>query len=228
MERFLVLYTGGKDSHYALWIALNILRLGEPRILIMTSSREDLYYLHTINSSWARIHAELMKIPYFVYEIRGVDEYEEIKNAIKRAVLESRARYIVSGVVSSRSQKKALDQIASEIGVEHITPLWGRDHRELLIEEVVSRGIAFVIIAAQAMGFNEEWVGREVSDQKDVEELISLSSRYQFSPVGEGGEYESYVTRSPLFEGRRIVVEGDKKWFLSGWGLMRISNIKII
>ncbi|MGC9009731.1 MAG: diphthine--ammonia ligase [Sulfolobales archaeon] len=228
MDRFLALYTGGKDSHYALYIALKLLKLGKPYILNITSSREDLYYLHTINSRWAKIHAEIMGIEFISKEIRGDREFDEIKEVISRTVLEINAKYIVSGVVSSNFQKRALDSIASELGIKHIAPLWGRDHRDLLIEEVIERGIGFVIVAVQAMGLDERWIGREIITREDVEELLRLSSRYSFSPIGEGGEYESFVVRSPLFKGRRIITSGEKKWFLSGWGYMRITNVEIV
>jgi len=227
-DRFLALYTGGKDSHYALYIALKVLDLGKPYILNITSSREDLYYLHTINSKWAQIHSEIMGIEFISREIRGDREYDEIKEVITRVVSEINAEYIVSGVVSSNFQKKALDSIASELGIKHVAPLWGRNHRDLLIEEVVERGIGFVIVATQAMGLDEEWVGKEISTHKDVEELLRLSSKYSFSPIGEGGEYESFVVKSPLFKGRRIIARGEKKWFLSGWGYMRINNVEIV
>lgn len=197
-------------------------------LLNIRSEKEDLYLLHTINSRWVDTHAQLMSMPIRVFYIRGDDEKREVAEIISKVARETNARYLVSGVIASSFQKRILDSIASINGLEHLSPLWGSDQERLLREEVVKERIEFIIVAAQAMGLTEGWVGRVISSERDVEELIRLSRRYGFSPVGEGGEYESYVISSPLFKGKRIRVDGVKKWYKAGWGYFYIERAEII
>ncbi|MEM3662599.1 MAG: diphthine--ammonia ligase [Sulfolobales archaeon] len=229
MRSAIVLYTGGKDSHYALLRALKNQDLDLDNITLVNirSEREDLLLLHTINSRWVDVHANLMKLPMRIFHISGENELEEISEIISKTVKDSKARYIVSGVVASGFQKRFLDSLAKRLGVDHYSPLWGMNQENLLREEVLKERIEFIIVAAQAMGFNERWVGRLICREEDVEELIKLSQKYSFSPVGEGGEYESYVVASPLFKDRKIKIKGHKEWYLSGWGYFRIESVEI-
>jgi Predicted ATPases of PP-loop superfamily len=88
--------------------------------------------------------------------------------------------------------------------------------------------VSFMIVAAMALGFTEEWVGRIIKDEGDVESLLRLARKHGFSPVGEGGEYESYVVFSPIFKGKILVPLGEKVWFPSGWGYYAIKDVKVL
>jgi len=75
-----------------------------------------------------------------------------------------------------------------------------------------------------AMGLGPQWLGRAVTPDA-AEELIALSRRYGFSPIGEGGEYETYVVESPLL---RVEVRGTAHWHPSGWGYYEIKEAKAV
>ena len=45
-------------------------------------------------------------------------------------------------------------------------------------------------------GLDDKWIGRKLG-VSDVEELISISSKFRFNSDGEGGEYETLVLDSP-------------------------------
>ena len=227
MGRFVALYTGGKDSHTALLIAMREYGLEPALLLIISTPRDDSYLLHTYNVRWAKIHASVMGIPFEEVPIEGVNEDAEVQRAVESAVERSGASSIVTGGIASMYQKRRFDAIARSLGVEHIAPLWGLDQERVLRLEVLEYGVGFAIIAAMAMGFTEEWVGRVVDDIEDVEALIRLSRKYSFSPVGEGGEYESYVVSSPLFGCKKLVPVGRRFWFPSGWGYYSIDDVKV-
>ncbi|MEM4776020.1 MAG: diphthine--ammonia ligase [Pyrobaculum sp.] len=218
--RVAVLYSGGKDSHYAL---LKTLEAGHKIVCLITVAPrvEYSYMFHTVNIKWALLHGDSMCIPQHLVEVSGEKEREIVELA--RALAELKNRYgldgVVSGAVASRYQKERLDKISESLGLVHITPLWGHDPEELLREEV--KIMKFVITAVMAMGLAERHLGVVVTEEI-VEEIIALSRRYKFSPIGEGGEYESYVVESPLvsIDLRR----GEKKWFPTGWGLYNILD----
>lgn len=224
MPRFVALYTGGKDSHTAVIIASQELKMEPALLLTLATPRDDSYLLHATNIRWAYLHSQLSGIPMRIVEISGRDEEAETLEALRAAVEETGARAVVTGGIASNYQKRRFDRMAGEIGVEHVAPLWGMDQEEILKLEVVEKRVGFAIVVTAAMGLGEEWVGRVVETEKDVEDLLRLSRKYSFSPVGEGGEYESYVVSSPLFKGLRILLRGRRSWSPSWRGSYQIEE----
>jgi len=219
--RVAVLYTGGKDSHYAL---LKALEEGHEAACLITAlpRRADSYMFHTVNIKWSLIHGEAMGIPHFAVEVSGEKEreVEELGESLAQLRRDCRFDALVSGAVASRYQKERVDKLAKLLGVRHLAPHWGRDQEELLREEAAH--MRFIITAAMAMGLGPQWLGRAVTPDA-AEELIALSRRYGFSPIGEGGEYETYVVESPLL---RVEVRGTAHWHPSGWGYYEIKEAK--
>ncbi len=219
--RVVVLYSGGKDSHYAL---IKTLESGHQVVCLITvvSRNVESYMFHTSNIRWSLLHGEALGIHQMTIEVSGEKELEvaEVITALKRGDCEFDA--IVSGTVASMYQKKRIDQIAGELGVTHIAPLWSYNQEKLLREEV--RQMKFVITAAMAMGLGARHLGIVVTPEV-AEELISLSRKYGFSPVGEGGEFETYVVESPLFA---IEISGESRWHTAGWGYYEIRDAKIL
>ena len=104
-----------------------------------------------------------------------------------------------------------------------ITPIWGRNDPDTL-REIVGAGFEIILVAAGAEGLGREWLGRRL-DGAAVEELLELSSRFRFSSMGEGGEYETLVLGSPMMKGR-IEIEFDVRWELNS-GSIEIKSASI-
>jgi len=132
---------------------------------------------------------------------------------------------LVSGAVASKYQKERIDLIARELGLEHVTPLWGRDQRILLLEE--TRYLSFMITAIQAYGLSMRWLGT-VINEGNVEEFLRDLEKHGISPVGEGGEFETYVITSKLFKGGGVYVESAElvKYPLHGSGYYVIKSAR--
>ncbi|MGC9049869.1 diphthine--ammonia ligase [Pyrobaculum sp.] len=223
----LVLYTGGKDSHYA---ALRAVEEGHVIKCLVTAAprRHDSYMFHTVNVMWASLHGEAMGVPHHFVEVSGEREVEveELAEALRYAARDCGVEAVVTGAVASRYQRERVDKIAGRLGLRHVAPLWGRGQEELLLEEAARLG--FIIVAAMAMGLGRGWLGARVGPA-EARRLVELSRLYGFSPVGEGGEYETYVVESPLFRGRRVeVVEGDVVWSEAGWGYYVIKKARLV
>ncbi|MFN7105445.1 MAG: diphthine--ammonia ligase [Pyrobaculum sp.] len=221
--RVAVLYTGGKDSHYA---TLKAIEEGHGLACLVTvvPRRGDSYMFHTYNIGWSLLHGRAMGVPQVVVEVSGEkeNEVEELLHTLEKVKELYGFDGIVSGAVASRYQKERVDHIAERLGLIHLSPLWGRDQEELLREE--SRRLKFILTAAMAMGLKPGHLGVVITPEA-VEELILLSRKYGFSPVGEGGEFETYVVESPFFA---IEVRGERYWHDAGWGYFEIREAKII
>jgi diphthine-ammonia ligase len=218
-----VLYTGGKDSHYALLKALD---QGHDVVCLITvvAKREDSYMFHTVNIKWSLLHGDAMGIPQYLVEVSGEKEreVEELALRMERLVQRCQLEGLVTGAVASTYQKSRIDRITKQLGLVHIAPLWGYDQEKLLREE--AEKLRFIITAAMAMGLGPQHLGRIVTPEV-AEEIITLSKRYGFSPVGEGGEFETFVVESPLFA--LEIVSGEVHWHPSGWGYYEIKEAKI-
>ncbi|MGC8582933.1 MAG: diphthine--ammonia ligase [Thermoproteus sp.] len=222
----LALYTGGKDSHYALMRAVEE---GHTVKCLITAepARQDSYMFHAVNARWALLHGEAMGVPHYLVEVSGVKEreVEELGEVLARYRRECGAEGVLTGAIASRYQKERVDRLAERLGLAHVAPLWGRDQGELLLAEAASE--EFVIVAVMAMGLDARWLGARIGP-REAEALLSLSKRYGFSPVGEGGEFETYVVASPLLRGKRVeILEADTYWSPAGWGVYAIKSARL-
>ncbi len=135
-------------------------------------------------------------------------------------------KYVVSGVVVSNYQRSVLDRLCSELGLIHLTPLWGYDPYLLLHEEV--KTMEFIITALQAYGLNVKWLGSRI-DLSNLEDFLHIARKYGVNPVGEGGEFETFVTSSPLFRGGKVCIKSSRKvWYPNHWvGYLIIDDAEI-
>lgn len=227
LRKGLVFYTGGKDSHYAI---IESLRKGiiVSDVLIVNSLRPDSWMFHTINIELAKLHAKLMGISYLSVNVSGVKEAEirELAEALRERVEISKYDYLITGAVASRYQKARVDALADELGIKHLAPLWGRNQDTLLMEEISELGI--IITAVQAYGLSQEWLGRLLSVEA-TREFLNLCRKYGISPVGEGGEFETLVLRSPLFRGKGLMIrKAELRYYPQQfWGVYEVKDVSI-
>jgi len=224
--RLAALYTGGKDSHYAVVKALE--QGYEVSVLVVARpAKQDSYMFHVPNTRWAYLHGLAMGVPVEFVDVSGEREVEveELGGALRRIIREYGVDGVVTGAVASTYQKARIDRLAQRLGIIHVSPNWGRDQEQLLREEAST--LRFMIVAVSTMGLGPGWLGRVIGPA-EAEELIALSRRYGFSPVGEGGEFETYVVESPLFGGKRIEVRGSAKWVPAGWGVYEIEEARVV
>ncbi|MFN4133328.1 MAG: diphthine--ammonia ligase [Candidatus Hadarchaeales archaeon] len=201
----LALCSGGKDSIYALWLAMKAGH--QVKKIIAVLPVEDSFMYHYPNVRLVRLLEKCTGIP--VVEIAAKGNEEEM-DVLKKALQHQAADGIVSGTIASSYQKGRLDAICEELKREHLAPLWGRDPAELLVE-VVASGLETIVVGVAAEGLGEEWLGRRL-DKRAVEEMLKLSKKYGINPCGEGGEYETFVTDAPFFTRRIAIEEAEKVW----------------
>jgi len=76
------------------------------------------------------------------------------------------------------------------------------------------------------MGLGEEWLG-VILDHKYLDRLLSISRKYGISPVGEGGEFETFVLDAPHFRRKIRVLEHEKHWYRD-WGVLYIRKAILV
>ncbi len=209
--RIAVLFSGGKDSTYAAFLAK---QRGEELSCLITLSPavSDSYMFHYPNVRWTALQAQTMHVPQVTRETAGVKE-EELGD-LREGIKEAKRRYSIEGVytgaLASVYQKSRVERICEEVGVKAVSPLWRIDQITHL-NNLVKDNFEVVLTGVAALGLDESWLGRAL-DEKMISDLAKLHERYGVNPGLEGGEGETFVLDCPLFEKRIEIISSKKHW----------------
>lgn len=225
MKPTAVLYTGGKDSVFALHIAReNGLDVKVLASIIPHYQYSMLYHQPPYHGILAQ--AQSMNIPL---ETIGLDdpnrEIDALRLLVSRIAKRYGVRVLVTGAVKSRYQYRAFESIAREIGLELYAPNWGIDD-ESYMRSLINSGIEFIIISITSMGIPIDLLGRVIQGS-DLERLERLSRKYGFNLSFEGGEAETFVVNAPFFK-YKIDVKGSIEVLSEFEGYYRISRVCLV
>jgi ABC transporter with metal-binding/Fe-S-binding domain ATP-binding protein len=205
------LLSGGKDSVYAMYLAMQ--EGHDIAVLIsIASANPESYMFHVPNIHLTKLQAEAMEIPLIYRETEGVkeEELEDLKSALKEAIEAHEIDGIVSGAIFSNYQRSRIDDMAEELGLESLSPLWKRKPKDLL-SDMVAKEFTIIITVVAAEGLGPEWLGVEIN-AKVIEELADLHNTCYVCTAGEGGEFETLVMDAPIFKKKITIIEAEKKW----------------
>ncbi|KAB7514748.1 diphthine--ammonia ligase [Halosegnis rubeus] len=215
------LFSGGKDSSWALYRALEA---GHPVERLVTVHPEgDSYMYHTPATHLARLAAESVGIELLEVEPsdfeadsavdsgeQGDAELEPLERALETLHGEwGGIGGITAGAVESEYQTSRIQAMCDRLDAELFAPLWQKDPRDLA-DAMLDAGFEILIIQVAAYGLDESWLGRAL-DHDAIAELESLNEEYGVHILGEGGEFETFVVDGPHMD-RRIDLEYETVW----------------
>ena len=203
-----VLFSGGKDSTFATYLAKN--KGYEISCLIsIASANKESYMFHTPSIEKTKKQAGIMNIPIIFQKTEGEKEIElkDLEEAIKKAKEKYNILGILTGAVESVYQASRIQKICNELNLECFNPLWQKNQIELL-NDLIKNKFKIVVTAVSAYPLDGSWLGR-VINKKFIDEVQILNKKYKISPAGEGGEFESFVLNCPLFK-RKLKVKSYK------------------
>lgn len=220
-----VLFSGGKDSTFACWKAM---QQEEVVCLITVISRNpESYMFHTPNIRLAALQAEAAGLP--LVEVETAGEKEEELLDLKQALLAARERFgiegVVTGAVLSVYQAARVQRVCLELDLWCFNPLWGPD-QEAYMEELIDAGFRVIIVGVFSSPFDASWLGREI-DCRTLDELREIARKYRITLTGEGGEFETFVVDAPFFS-RRIAIEEASKVYRNYNGVLRIERAGLV
>lgn len=200
------LFSGGKDSTYALHLAQQ--KGWTVKYLVSAVASKDSYLFHVPNIQLTPLHSEAMGIPLKQFEVSG-DEKEELA-ALQDTLKELDVEGLVTGAVASDYQWSRFNRLEEVIGLKVFSPLWRKDQRRVL-EDIISAGFDVIIVGVSAEGLDESWLGRRI-DEDCLEDLEGLNLEKGINISGEGGEYETLVLDGPNFSKRLDIKDSEKDW----------------
>lgn len=204
--KFGVLFSGGKDSTYAAYIAEKNGHEISCLITLVSENKES-YMFHTPSIDRVSAQAEVMGIPLIVVKTKGEKEKELID--LEKAILKAKKEYgiqgIVTGAVESVYQSSRIQKICDKLKLKCFNPLWKGNQPELL-EELIKSGFEIILTGVFAYPLNRDWLGRKI-DREFISEIKKLNQEYKISIFGEGGEFESFVLNCPLFSRKLKIIK---------------------
>jgi ABC transporter with metal-binding/Fe-S-binding domain ATP-binding protein len=220
------LFSGGKDSTFSLYKALNEGHYVKYLVSIFSKNPES-YMYHTENIKLVKFQANALGISLVSEESLG--EKEKELEDLKRALLKIRDEIdgVVSGAIESEYQKSRIHSICDELNLKLFSPLWNENPKKIL-EELIDLEFNVMITSVKAEGFSKEWLGRRM-DKNCLKDLLKLRKKYGIHLSGEGGEYETFVLDGPIFEKRIEIIEWKKQWDEGmGVGRFLINKVRLI
>ncbi len=233
-DEWVSLFSGGKDSSWALYRALeeglNVTRL------LTVHPAGDSYMYHVPATRLAALAAESVGIELVEVEpddfggadasdagARGDAELEPLEAALDDLAAEIPLAGVTAGAVASEFQTDRIRGMCERLGIDLFAPLWQRDPRELAAA-MLEAGFEITILQVAAAGLDESWLGRTL-DRDAVEELSALNEQYGVHVLGEGGEFETFVTDGPHMS-RPIELSYETEWDGTR-GRLRITDARL-
>lgn len=230
------LFSGGKDSSWALYRALES-GLDVARLVTVHPSG-DSYMYHVPATRLAGLAAESVGVPLVDVEpadfdaaaatdsgARGDAELEPLEAALADLAgdLDGGLAGVTAGAVESEYQTSRIEAMADRLGCEVFAPLWQRDPSDLAAA-MLDADFEITIVQVAAYGLDESWLGRTL-DRDALADLEALHAEYGVHVLGEGGEFETLVTDGPHMD-RPIELEYETVWH-GDRGHLEISDARL-
>jgi len=204
--RLASLLSGGKDSVYAAHLMQK-----EHQLTCMVSMKPEnpeSYMFHTVNIDITRLQAEAWGVPYVEAKTKGVkeEELDDLKTTLSNLDIDG----VITGAIASKYQADRVNRLCDQLGLTHLSPLWGREREELL-NEMLGSGMKIIFSAVAAHGLDQGWLGEPLTKER-INKLRDLSDRFGVDMCGEGCEYESLVVDAPWFTRRIQILEAESTW----------------
>ncbi|MGE8564025.1 MAG: diphthine--ammonia ligase [Acinetobacter bohemicus] len=200
-QKFIVSYSGGKDSTLALYHAMQV---GKAIGLIVMLEEQGLRSRsHAMSMEIIQAQANALGLPIITASSSWNDYETEFLKLLAHAKQQG-AEVLVTGDLDMPEHGCWHDRITQQAGLKLCMPLWQRPHREV-IEEFIQLGFKTMIVTVNLdLGMKVDDLGKVLT----LDYIQELENR-GIDPCGEGGEFHSTVINGPLFTAPIAVRKGD-------------------
>ncbi len=191
-----VLWTGGKDSALALHEARQAGCC--VRCLVTFAPPKPDFLAHPV--SFMKLQAEALALPHWLWPV-----HEPFHEGYEAGLHWLKATMGIDTVVTGDIAEVAghpnwIRERARPVGMNVLTPLWGRDRSELL-QRLLALQFKVIFSCVKTRWLGAEWVGRDL-DPEAIASLRALRQQNGLDLCGEEGEYHTLVTDAPEFNRR--------------------------
>jgi len=202
-----ILYSGGKDSTFAIQHAID--KGWNIKYLISVKpTRKDCFLFHYATVEQTKELAKMLKIPHFYVSCRVADPVKEA-DIVKKVVESNQKKMKVDAVVLGgtglqETQLKSIQNALRPFNIDVFASHAGEEH-DLVMGQMLDRGFEIMVTQIASDGL-KEWLGKNIT-KDNFPQLKKDSIKYGFHIGFEGGYADTLVTNCPLFEKRMVVEE---------------------
>ena len=219
--RLSVLFSGGKDSTYAIYLMEQQGHQVDTLVSVIPSEK-DSWLFHTPNLNLLPLHAMAMQKRLLRVPSQGSEEGDT--QALHQALSGLDVDGVVTGAIASDYQWDRINGVCEQLGLRLFSPLWRKD-QGMLLRDMVEAGIEAMVVTVSAEGLGNEWLGRML-DLEAIERLELLYASKGVNPSGEGGEYETLVIDSPMHDSCLEIVEVEREISRDG-GRLTVKSARL-
>lgn len=190
-------WSGGKDSCYALLLAM---RLGHTPVALLNVMNESgaRSRSHGLPHQLLTEQAMAMNIPLVTLASSWADYEQNFIQAISEIKQTYGAEGAVFGDIDLQAHREWEEKVCAAAGLTPLLPLW-KQPRKTLVLEMLAKDIECIIVSCNAT-MGEQFLGRLLTTVL-IEELEALG----IDPCGENGEFHTLVTHCSAFN-KRITI----------------------
>ena len=206
------LFSGGKDSTYAIYLAQKQGHEVACLLSIFTKSEES-HLLHYPNLQWTKLQSQSMSIPQLTINSESNetdDELFALEKLLQNAKEQFHIEGLVHGGIKSQFQKEKFESLCLKLNLVAITPLWNTEP-EKYMNDLLDSNFLFIMTTVTCDGLDDAWLGKEIT-KSDIDTLKHLSDKFGFNLNFEGGEAETFVVNCPLFSNSIKINKSKKIW----------------
>ena len=223
-----VLYSGGKDSTYAIEHAMQ--KKWDIRYLLSVKpNRKDCYLFHYATVEHTKELSGIIGIPHILIKCNAADPKKEAE-LIKEVIEEKQKKdpinaLVLGGIGLQETQLKSIQNALRPLGIEVFAAHAGEEH-DLLIGDMLDKGYEIFITQVASDGLMP-WLGKKLT-RENFQDLKKDSVRFKFHIGAEGGYYDTLVTDAPFFRKKLLIKEMEKVVEDSYCGHVNIKRFEIL
>jgi len=223
-----ILYSGGKDSTYAIEYCQN--KGWDIKYLIsIKPNRTDCYLYHFATVELTKELAKILKYNHFYLTCNIADPEKEaliVKNLIQEQQKTNKIDALVLGGVGlQETQLRSLQKTLLPLKVEVFASHAGLDP-ENVFREILSKGYRILITQIATDG-GKKWLGKEIS-KDNFEELKNDSIKYGFNLIFEGGYADTLVLDGPIFNKKLEILDSEEIFESEYNGYVQVKKYKVV
>lgn len=214
-----VLYSGGKDSNYALYKASQDHEIS--CLITLQPINDESLLFHYPNVWITTVQASILEIPQIFHFVEN-DELSSLYEVLSLAKKEYAIEGVVTGGIKSKFQYDKFGRVFENLDIKVLAPIWGVQE-DTYLNSLIDEGFKFVMVSVSALGLGKEWLGKEF-DRSMVNRFLEMAKRYRFNPSLEGGEGETLVLDMPLFKKKLVILDSHIVWYKDR-GMLKIDQL---
>ena len=214
-------WSGGKDACFSVH---KLKEQGFEVVCLLTTIPKELNvtFGHGEKKEAIEAQGKALDIPIEWIDCTFSTYTEDFVSKVKKVKEQYDIKAIAFGDLYLEEHREWGEQVALKAELQALYPLWMKESTApIALQQFVQSGYRAKVTRIMQQHFSQDWAGREV-DQEFYNDIIKLP----ICPMGEKGEYHTFVYDGPLFKQKVTFSKGTLEQLESTWRL-HLNNIAL-